>query len=108
MLVFTLIALFVIGYTCIVLEHKLRVDKSAIALLMFGAIWSVYACCSPDGIASLVGHLGAACETLVFLIGAMTIIEIIDFHGGFATIATSRCSKSALGSIRSRFPPLHP
>lgn len=86
MLVFTLIALFVIGYTCIVLEHKLRVDKSAIALLMFGAIWSVCACCSPDGIASLIGHLGAACETLVFLIGAMTIIEIIDSHGGFALI----------------------
>ena len=86
MMVFALIAVFVAGYTCIALEHKLKVDKAAIALLMFGVIWSVYVCCDPDGISRLIGHLGATCETLVFLIGAMTIVEIIDSHGGFAII----------------------
>ena len=81
-----LILVFIVGYMGIALEHRLRVDKAAIALLMFGAIWSVYACCRPDGASALVGHLGSTCETLVFLIGAMTIVEIIDSHGGFGIV----------------------
>ncbi len=86
MIAFVLITVFVTGYACIALEHKLKIDKAAIALLMFGLIWSVYVCGNPDGISQLVGHLGATCETLIFLIGAMTIVEIIDSHGGFAII----------------------
>ena len=81
-----LILIFVAGYMGIALEHRLRVDKAAIALLMFGSIWSVYACCRPDGASALVEHLGSTCETLVFLIGAMTIVEIIDSHGGFSIV----------------------
>ena len=77
---------FVVGYACIALEYKLRVDKAAVALLMFGVIWSVYAGCVPGGATALVGHLGNTCETLVFLIGAMTIVEIIDSHGGFSIV----------------------
>ena len=84
-----LVLIFVVGYTCIALEHRLRVDKAAIALLMFGSVWSVYACCCPGGVGALVEHLGSTCETLVFLIGAMTIVEIIDSHGGF-NIVTER------------------
>ena len=81
-----LILAFVVGYVCIALEHRLRVDKAAIALLMFGVVWSIYACCVPGSIAELVGHLGSTCETLVFLVGAMTIVEIIDSHGGFCFV----------------------
>ena len=88
MMTSVLIAVFVLGYVCVAFEQRLRVDKAAIALLMFGVIWSVYACCS--GVADvgpvLLAHLGSACETLVFLIGAMTIVEIIDSHGGFSFI----------------------
>ena len=44
-----LILIFIAGYIGIALEHRLRVDKAAIALLMFGSIWSVYAYCRPGG-----------------------------------------------------------
>ena len=44
-----LILIFIAGYMGIALEHRLRVDKAAIALLMFGSIWSVYAYCRPGG-----------------------------------------------------------
>ena len=86
-MVYTLVAIFVLGYVCIALEHRLQVDKSAIALLMFGTIWSIYACLGGADVGeTLMHHLGSSCETLVFLIGAMTIIEIIDSHGGFSFI----------------------
>ena len=91
-----LITVFVAGYACIALEHKLKVDKAAIALLMFGIIWSVFVCYSPDGISQLIGHLGATCETLVFLVGAMTIVEIIDSHGGFAIITEHITTRNKL------------
>lgn len=82
-----IIGIFVLGYICIALEHKLKIDKAAISLLMFGLIWSVYACCNPEGVGnSLIEHLGSTCETLIFLIGAMTIVEIVDSHGGFSII----------------------
>ena len=66
-----LILVFVAGYAGIALEHRLRIDKTAIALLMFGIVWSVYACCVPGGATALVEHLGGTCKTLVFLIGAI-------------------------------------
>ena len=81
------ILIFLIGYSCIALEYRLRVDKAAISLLMFGVIWSVYACLDGASVGeTLIFHLGSSCETLVFLIGAMTIIEIIDSHGGFSFV----------------------
>ena len=89
-----LILIFVAGYMGIALEHRLRVDKAAIALLMFGSIWSVYAYCRPGGAGALVEHLGSTCETLVFLIGAMTIVEIIDSHGGFSIVTERITTRS--------------
>lgn len=87
MMAFVLIAVFVAGYLCVAFEQRLQVDKAAIALLMFGVIWSLYACCGGTDVGQqLLTHLGSACETLVFLIGAMTIVEIIDSHGGFSFI----------------------
>lgn len=87
-MIILIIAIFVLGYACIAMEHKLKVDKAATALLMFGLMWSVFAIFS-DGVnvgADLLEHLGSTCETLVFLIGAMTVVELIDSHGGFFII----------------------
>ena len=83
-----MIILFALGYMCIALEHKIKIDKSATALAMFGVIWSVYALASGDADtgSKLLEHLGSTCETLVFLIGAMTIVDLIDRHGGFSII----------------------
>ena len=83
-----LIIIFVLGYACIALEHKLKTDKASIALFMFGLIWSAYALLSNNANCNteLLEHLGSTCETLIFLIGAMTIVELIDIHGGFHII----------------------
>ena len=87
-MILTMIILFALGYMCIALEHKIKIDKSATALAMFGVIWSVYALASGDADtgSKLLEHLGSTCETLVFLIGAMTIVDLIDRHGGFSII----------------------
>lgn len=87
-MILTMIVLFALGYMCIALEHKIKIDKSATALAMFGVIWSVYALASGDADtgSKLLEHLGSTCETLVFLIGAMTIVDLIDRHGGFSII----------------------
>ena len=90
-MILLLITIFVLGYSCIALEHKLKVDKAATALIMFGLIWSAYSILVPQaniGV-QLMEHLGSTCETLIFLIGAMTIVDLIDMHGGFYII-TSR------------------
>ena len=85
----TMILLFVVGYLFIALEHKTRIDKSAVALLMAGAIWTVFSLLGndPQHIQhELVDQLGDTCEILVFLIGAMTIVDLIDSYGGFNVI----------------------
>lgn len=83
-----IITIFVLGYACIALEHKLKIDKAATSLVMFGLIWSAYSIFSdnPNTGAQLMEHLGSTCETLLFLIGAMTIVDLIDTHGGFFII----------------------
>ena len=83
-----LLIIFVIGYLCIAMEHRFKIDKAAVALVMFGLIWAVYALCSGghDVASELMEHLGSTCETLIFLIGAMTIVDLIDTHGGFYVI----------------------
>lgn len=83
-----MILLFVAGYVLIALEHKVKINKSAIALLMSGAIWSVLSIWGHDSSIGeqLVEQLGDTCEILVFLIGAMTIVDLIDSHGGFSII----------------------
>ena len=77
-MIFAMITIFALGYACIALEHKIKIDKAASALFMFGTIWSIYALFSNDAETStkLLEHLGSTCETLVFLIGAMTIVEL--------------------------------
>ena len=89
-----IIALFVLGYLCIALESVLEINKAAIALLMCVGCWTLLMLGVQgffpevaDGIgyvsARIQHHLGDAGETLFFLMGAMTIVEIVDSNGGF-------------------------
>ena len=87
----TLIAIFCAGYLLIALEHKIGINKSTVALLMCGALWAIFSLAGHDPQigAQLTAQLGSTCEILVYLIGAMTIVDLIDTHGGFNVI-TSR------------------
>jgi Na+/H+ antiporter NhaD/arsenite permease-like protein len=83
---------FIIGYAGIAFEHPLRVNKTASALLTGVLCWVIYMLGSSD--ADLVSeqlyeHLGQISGILFFLLGAMTIVELIDAHDGFEVI-TSR------------------
>ncbi len=113
-----LILLFVVGYLGIALEHPIKIDKSATALLLGMLMWVAYALASvsiipavnPGALAAyvndvglaaaslheqclqyilnvdIVEHLGDITQTLFFLIGAMTIVELIDVHEGFTVL----------------------
>ena len=114
-----MVAVFLVGYLCIAMEHKLQVNKAASALLTGGILWALYIVTAPlsvpqlDGQAfgeflsdnptiaalplveqcvrfisgvQIVEHLGEISETLFFLIGAMTIVELIDVHGDFRSL----------------------
>jgi Na+/H+ antiporter NhaD/arsenite permease-like protein len=79
-----IIAAFIAGYLCIALESKTKVNKAAAALCMSVVCWSAYML-GADGPAEGVfsSHVAEACETMLFLMGAMTIVEVVDTNGGF-------------------------
>lgn len=83
-----LIIIFVIGYVFIALEHVIAVNKASVAIIMCGLLWALYTICSNDPMisADMIEALGDTCEIVVFLIGAMTIVELIDRYGGFRFI----------------------
>ncbi|MEO5997272.1 MAG: sodium:proton antiporter NhaD [Chitinophagaceae bacterium] len=84
-----LIALFVIGYGAIAFEHVLKINKTAPALLTGVLCWTVYILFSDNKeevTSQLVENLGDFSGILFFLMGAMTIVEIIDTHDGFDII----------------------
>lgn len=83
---YLMIVVFVIGYVCIALEHPLHVNKSATALLLGTVMWVLGVAYLPEAHDSLVEHLGEVAEILFFLMGAMTIVEIVDVHEGFRII----------------------
>ncbi len=91
-----LIILFVIGYLVIALEQVIKIDKAAIALL-FGVIsWVVYILGAADNnsvLQQLMEHIASIASILFFLLGAMTIVELIDAHDGFQIIAEKITSK---------------
>ncbi|CAN5700178.1 sodium:proton antiporter NhaD [soil metagenome] len=81
-----MITVFIIGYTAIAFEHKLRLDKAASALMTGVLCWTIYILQSDNTeIVSeeLLHHLGDIASILFFLLGAMTIVELIDSHNGF-------------------------
>lgn len=86
--------LFIAGYAVIALEHPLKVNKSATAILLAVAMWLVMILGRTDPSLTnreLLGHLGGIAEILFFLLGAMTIVELVDSHEGFRII-TDRIS----------------
>ena len=83
------ITVFILGYAAIALEHPLRVNKAASALLTGVLCWTIYILSSTHKeivSAELTQHLGAVSGILFFLLGAMTIVELIDAHDGFEVI----------------------
>ena len=115
----TLVVIFIVGYLAIALEHPLRVDKTASALLLGMLMWVIYALGAESVVpvvsgehfrhflesnpaladkslhyqalqyvlnVDIIEQLGDIMQTLLFLIGAMTIVEMVDVHGGFRVI----------------------
>jgi len=96
-----LIVIFVISYAAIALEHPIKINKSASALLGAGLLWTVYALSSGDP--GVVGHqlnesLATTAQIVFFLMGAMTIVEVIDAHNGFEVI-TARIRTARLSTL---------
>ena len=83
-----IIILFIVGYLVIALEHSFNVNKAGTALLLGVLCWTVYALNSTEVyfIEGLSHHLSEISEILFFLLGAMTIVELIDAHDGFDII----------------------
>ncbi len=95
-MIFAVVACFVVGYILIVFEHPLKLDKSVPALLMGALTWALISVGNLEVLDHLhqtahleevlLHHLGKTAEILFFLIGAMTIVELIDLHQGFSAI----------------------
>lgn len=83
-----MIVIFVLGYIVIALEHIIHINKATFALLLCGVLWTFlsieYGAKEIQG--ELIGHLGDTCEILIYLIGAMTIVDLIERYGGFSFI----------------------
>ena len=95
-LTLAIVIVFIIGYFFIAIESVTKVNKAAIALLMFVACWTLFMIdpwqylpeAKTTQIGNVVGgtiehHLGSTATTLFFLMGAMTIVELVDQNGGF-------------------------
>ncbi|WP_419214022.1 sodium:proton antiporter NhaD [Maribacter sp. X9] len=95
----TLLAIFIVGYIFIALEHSIKIDKAATALLTGTLCWVIFIFGRETFLVGLEGeesisfvteslkeNLGEIAEILFFLLGAMTIVEIIDAHEGFSVI----------------------
>ncbi|MBR5441171.1 MAG: sodium:proton antiporter NhaD [Prevotella sp.] len=95
-LTIAIITAFVIGYFCIAIESVTKVNKAAIALLMFVVCWTIFMIDPAQYLPMAIGdakalivseeierHLGSTATTLFFLMGAMTIVELVDQNGGF-------------------------
>ena len=97
----SLIAIFIVAYIAIALEEPLRINKSAAALVGAGVLWAVYAISSgnPELVdEELSQSLIETAQITFFLIGAMTIVEVVDAHDGFDVI-TSRLKAQSLPKL---------
>ena len=109
-LTIAIVIAFVIGYFFIAIESVTKINKAAIALLMFVVCWTLFMIDPAGLVASLVGveheqmagavskiieeHLGETGTTLFFLMGAMTIVELVDQNGGFNFVKDTLKTKS--------------
>lgn len=100
-MIVALVLIFVVAYAAIALEHPLGISKSASALFGAGLLWTVYALSTGDH--GRLGHeldesVTATARITFFLLGAMTIVEVIDAHDGFSVI-TSRIRTHGLAGL---------
>lgn len=94
-----IIVTFILGYFAITIEHSIKLNKAAIALVTGVICWTIYILFQPDKhlvTEQLMEHLGEVSGILFFLLGAMTIVEIIDAHDGFQVITDRIRTKSAV------------
>ncbi|MES3039840.1 MAG: sodium:proton antiporter NhaD [Pseudomonadota bacterium] len=96
-----LIIIFTLTYAAIAFEHPIKVNKSASALVGAGLLWTIYAVATNNP--SVVSHelsetLAGTAQIVFFLMGAMTIVEVIDAHNGFDVI-TQRIKTTKLSSL---------
>ena len=110
-LTIAIIVAFVIGYFFIAIESVTKINKAAIALLMFVVCWTLFMIDPTGLVTSLAGvdhsevagkvgkiieeHLGETGTTLFFLMGAMTIVELVDQNGGFNFVKDTLKTKSS-------------
>lgn len=97
----SLIIIFISGYFAIAFEHPLKINKAASALITGVLCWICFVFSSGDKQAvneELVGHLGEISSILFFLLGAMTIVELVDSHDGF-TIITQRIKTNSMSRL---------
>jgi Na+/H+ antiporter NhaD/arsenite permease-like protein len=96
-----LVIIFVLAYASIALEHPLKVNKSASALIGAGLLWTIYALWGGDHhlvSENLKESVAATAQIVFFLMGAMTIVEVVDAHNGFKVI-TSRIKTTKITSL---------
>src|SRR5438874_2716455 len=95
-----LITLFIVTYAAIAFEEPLKVNKSATALLGAGLLWATHALATgqPEAVDAELGRsLKATAEIAFFLMGAMTVVEVIDTHDGFSLITARIRARSLVG-----------
>ena len=107
-----IVAIFILGYFLIAIESLTKINKAAIALLMFVGCWTIFMFDPGQYLAAAVGdkipavvseviekHLGSTSTTLFFLMGAMTIVELVDQNGGFNFVRDMMRTKSKRGLL---------
>lgn len=106
-LAITIVIVFIMGYMCIALESLTKVNKAAVALVMMVACWTLLMLDPGSFLPTAIGenvssavsevierHLGSTSTTLFFLMGAMTIVEVVDQNGGFNFVRDMMKTKS--------------
>src|SRR4051812_4884242 len=91
-----IVIIFITGYAAIAFEHKLQLNKAASALITGVLCWLIYFVHVPsqsDATELLMHSLGEIASILFFLLGAMTIVEVIDSHDGFDLVTHLITSK---------------
>ena len=97
-----MIIVFILGYVAIAFEHNLKIDKAAAALVTGVLCWVFFVLggAETDQIEhDLLNHIGEISSILFFLLGAMTIVELIDAHGGFNVITDKIATKNKVKAL---------
>jgi len=92
-----MIVIFVLGYLAIALEHPIKIDKAASALITGVLVWTLFVLSGADQHfieEELLHHLSEISSILFFLLGAMTIVELVDAHEGFSIITDKITTKN--------------